>query len=304
MPLANTARTAWLASLGLLTYLLVNLAGVTDKDLLLNSPVALPIVNVRIPLFSFFLAAPFLLVLVHLSLLLQHVMLAHKYQHFSAALAERENGPGCDHPDRRLVHGYVFSQLLAGAEAPWLLQMLMRLMIFITLSLLPVLVLLFFQIKFLPFHGVAITHAHRFAILLDLVLLLVVRPFIAMPSRRPVRAFSDGSKTYIEFPKTLGTDEAPPLFLNDQDGTGQLVNYRVKQNYYIVDRLFDRAELRLDSTVVAINTIGSSGWSRWFEGGETSSPGNRRGCRLCRDSDDHGDNDQNHHDASDHHGMS
>ena len=66
------------------------------------------------------------------------------------------------------------------------------------------------------------------------------------PSWRPVRAFSDGSKTYIEFPKTLGTAEAPPLFLNDEDGSGQLVNYRVKQNYYIVDRLFDRAELRLD----------------------------------------------------------
>ena len=47
-------------------------------DLLLNSPVTLPIVNVQIPLFSFFLAAPYLFLLVHLGLLVQHAMLAHK----------------------------------------------------------------------------------------------------------------------------------------------------------------------------------------------------------------------------------
>lgn len=182
---SGPARAAWLAFLALLTYLLVTLAGVTDKDLLLNSPVTLPIANVNIPLFSFFLAAPFLLVLVHLSLLLQHVMLAQQYRHFSAAVAAGEEGPARDHPDRQLVHNYVFAQMLAGAKPPWLLHTLMRLMIFVTLSLLPILVLLYFQIKFLPFHDVATTHAHRFAILLDLALLLVVRPFIAMPNLRP-----------------------------------------------------------------------------------------------------------------------
>lgn len=124
------------------------------------------------------------------------------------------------------------------------------------------------------------------------------------PSWRPVRAFSDGSKTYIEFPKTLGNAEAPPLFLSDDDGTGQLVNYRVKQNYYIVDRLFDWAELRLDSIVVAIKRAGSSGWSSWFGNVAVTSPKDRRRCKLCRDPDDHGDNDRNHHDADDHHGMS
>ena len=124
------------------------------------------------------------------------------------------------------------------------------------------------------------------------------------PSWRPVRAFSDGSKTYIEFPKSIGTTEAPPLFLSDDDGTGQLVNYRVKQNYYVVDRLFDQAELRLDGTVVGISRDGSSGWSRWFGGGAKTPADDRRGCTLCRDPDDHGDNHRDHHDSSDHHGMS
>ena len=65
------------------------------------------------------------------------------------------------------------------------------------------------------------------------------------PAWRPVRAFDDGRQTFIEFPPSLGTGEAPPLFLVDAKGTAQLVNYRVEGRYYVVDRLFEMAELRL-----------------------------------------------------------
>ena len=37
----------------------------------------------------------------------------------------------------------------------------------------------------------------------------------------------------------------PPLFVIGAGGDTELVNYRVRQNYYIVDRLFAAAELRL-----------------------------------------------------------
>jgi type IV secretion system protein TrbG len=65
------------------------------------------------------------------------------------------------------------------------------------------------------------------------------------PPWRPVRAFDDGHKVYIEFPARLDQGEAPPLFVIGPDGDGQLVNYRVRGNHYIVDRLFAAAELRL-----------------------------------------------------------
>lgn len=180
-----TARNAWLAFLVLIAYLLVTIAGVTHTELLLNSPIKLPIVNVEIPLFSFFWVAPFLLLLVHLGLLMQHAMLAHKFALFSDVISARETGNSRDHPDRRQVNSYVFAYLLAGPMPPRVLGYLMRLMVFVTLSLLPVLVLLYFQVKFLPYHDVAATHAHRLAILLDLILLFSVRPFIAMPYLRP-----------------------------------------------------------------------------------------------------------------------
>ena len=169
----------------------------THTDLLLNSPINLPIVNVKIPLFSFFWVAPCLLLLVHLGLLVQHTMLAHKFSLFSNTISASEKDNSRDHPDRRLVNNYVFSQLLAGPKSPLVLEYLMRLMVFVTLSLLPVLVLLYFQIKFLAHHDVAATHAHRLAILFDLVLLFLVRPFIAMPYLRPAgRKLRFGSRSW------------------------------------------------------------------------------------------------------------
>ncbi|WP_051335584.1 P-type conjugative transfer protein TrbG [Methylocapsa acidiphila] len=65
------------------------------------------------------------------------------------------------------------------------------------------------------------------------------------PPWRPLSAFDDGSKVYIEMPRGLAQGEAPPLFVIGPQGDGQLVNYRVRQNYYVVDRLFGAAELRL-----------------------------------------------------------
>ena len=65
------------------------------------------------------------------------------------------------------------------------------------------------------------------------------------PPWRPVRVFDDTHKVYIQFPRRLDQGEAPPLFVVGPDGENQLVNYRVRANYYIVDRLFAAAELRL-----------------------------------------------------------
>ncbi|API59651.1 P-type conjugative transfer protein TrbG [Tardibacter chloracetimidivorans] len=65
------------------------------------------------------------------------------------------------------------------------------------------------------------------------------------PSWRPVRAFDDGRQTYIEFAPSIAVGEAPPLFVIGEDREVSLVNYRVAGRYYVVDRLFASAELRL-----------------------------------------------------------
>jgi len=79
------------------------------------------------------------------------------------------------------------------------------------------------------------------------------------PSWKPVRVFDDGAKVYIQFPSDVDKGELPPLFVLGAGGDAQLVNYRVRSGYYIVDRLFDEAELRLGdaktSQVVRIRRV-------------------------------------------------
>lgn len=65
------------------------------------------------------------------------------------------------------------------------------------------------------------------------------------PPWRPLRAFDDGRQTFIEFPPAIAQGEAPPLFVLSERGEAELVNYRMAGRYYVVDRLFARAELRL-----------------------------------------------------------
>ena len=65
------------------------------------------------------------------------------------------------------------------------------------------------------------------------------------PPWTPLRAFDDGQRVYIQFPGGIAQGELPPLFVIGPEGDGQLVNYRYRAPYYVVDRLFAAAELRL-----------------------------------------------------------
>jgi type IV secretion system protein TrbG len=80
------------------------------------------------------------------------------------------------------------------------------------------------------------------------------------PDWRPLRAFDDGRQTFIAFPSNISVGEAPPLFVTGANGEAQLVNFRMRGDYYVVDRLFDAAELRLgekNQDIVRITRGGS-----------------------------------------------
>ncbi|MBL8552278.1 MAG: P-type conjugative transfer protein TrbG [Hyphomonadaceae bacterium] len=64
------------------------------------------------------------------------------------------------------------------------------------------------------------------------------------PTWLPVRVYNDGRRTLIDFPSGVVAADLPPLFVITPEGA-ELVNYRVEGQRYVVDRLFDAAELRL-----------------------------------------------------------
>ncbi len=61
-------------------------------------------------------------------------------------------------------------------------------------------------------------------------------------SWRPTRVYSDGVKTYIQFPSSLAGQDAPVLFVVS-GGQNRIVNYRLKDDMMVVDYQIDTAIL-------------------------------------------------------------
>lgn len=61
-------------------------------------------------------------------------------------------------------------------------------------------------------------------------------------SWRPTRVYSDGVKTYIQFPSSLSGGDAPVLFVVS-GGQNRIVNYRLKDDMMVVDYQIDTAIL-------------------------------------------------------------
>ena len=75
------------------------------------------------------------------------------------------------------------------------------------------------------------------------------------PDWRPVRVFDDGRQIFIEFGDGIAKGDMPPLFAAGEKGEAELLNYRVHGRYMIVDRLFERGELRMGAGRAARRVI-------------------------------------------------
>ena len=81
------------------------------------------------------------------------------------------------------------------------------------------------------------------------------------PVWTPSRVFDDGRRTWIEFPAGVTAGDMPPLFVISGEGA-EISNYRVQGQRYVVDRLFDRAELRLGARSPIVVRIDREGAQR------------------------------------------
>ena len=113
---SDSANAAWLIYISLMSYLLITVAGIGHKDLLLNSDIVLPILQVKIELTRFFLFAPILLVLLHLGLMGQLVQLARKTLEFAASIRMLETSDQRTHPLRLELDNFFFAQAIAGPD--------------------------------------------------------------------------------------------------------------------------------------------------------------------------------------------
>ncbi len=175
---SDTAHTAWVLFLALMAYLMIAVAGVTHKDLLLETPVALPLLQVSIQQAQFFQFAAILLVLLHLGVVAQLVLLARKTLEFDQAVRSLEATDLRTHPLRLELHNFFFVQAVAGPHRSYVMSAFLHGMSWLTLVVVPVILLLFIQIRYLPFHDAIITWSHRIALVADIGMLVMIGIFL------------------------------------------------------------------------------------------------------------------------------
>lgn len=197
---SDMAHTGWLIFLGVMAYLMIAVAGVTHRELLLDQPVQLPIFNIQVPQVQFFIFAPVLLVLFHLGIVTQLVLLARKTLEFDLAVQQLESSSRRTHPLRLELHNFFYVQAIAGSHRSIIMGAFLHGMSWLTLVAIPVLLLLFVQMKFLPYHDVAVTWAHRIALSVDILMMLLIGVFLVRPE---VSFFSALGRTIISHPMSV-----------------------------------------------------------------------------------------------------
>jgi len=179
---SGPARNGWVVFIAVLAYFFITLAGITHTDLLLNTPVTLPILQVDIGLRAFFIFAPAVLLLMHFNLLLQHVSLSRKVREFDERVARQEGrGMYATHRLRVQLHSYFYVQAIAGPSRSPLFSAFLHAMTAVTLWLLPLALLIYFQIVFLPYHDLDVTTSQRAYVLIDFLIFAIFWIFLHHP---------------------------------------------------------------------------------------------------------------------------
>ena len=180
---SNSARNGWIFFVALIAFFFITVSSVEHRDLLMDTPVQLPFLNIGLPLTRFFLFAPLIFLLIHIRLLLQHAMLAHKIRTFEELLNDEE--PITDprsHDLRQQLSTYIYTQMLGGPDRVKLLNIVLQIITVGTLILLPLLLLVWFQIVFLPYHDTMITGWHQAFLVLDAIITGTLGVFACFPN--------------------------------------------------------------------------------------------------------------------------
>jgi len=171
---AERFQTLWFSFLGLTLYLAIAALATTHRDLLLNNPQTLPILNIKVELLPFYVIAPLLYLVFHFYLLMMLALLARTAAEFDKQLCTNLPGEPERERYRAQVGNALFLQLLVGmkGERAGVNALLLGLIALITTVLAPLATLVLMQMMFLPYHHLRITWLHRVVVATDLVLIV------------------------------------------------------------------------------------------------------------------------------------
>jgi hypothetical protein len=166
---SSQANSTWFVFLAFGTYLASVVATVSSEQLLLATSIyaiKIPTLPVELPLVAFFVAAPALFAVFHMYLLLLFSSLAEKAAQLNSRIEEQ---PSADLRQfhRSRIHPFPVTQMIIRGKDDRAWSRVSGAMVLFTAVIFPVVLLLVFQVRFLPYHDVAVTWWHRVLILAD-----------------------------------------------------------------------------------------------------------------------------------------
>ena len=180
---ARHFRTVYSFYLFFALFFLINVL-ITDQELLFREGyIQMPIVNVSVPVVRFFIVSPLVLLILHFNLLIQAQFLSKKIALYSLELArfggsERSNREALDSLfPMPLV--YLIANNYKTNNMKWLLGTV----VFISIAILPITILIFTQVQFLPYQNEKFTWIHRIYVLVDMGMLCWIWPHVTLPNK-------------------------------------------------------------------------------------------------------------------------
>jgi uncharacterized protein YjbI with pentapeptide repeats len=167
---AGKASVLWTTFVIFQLYLAIAFGSVTHRDLFLETPIKMPLLNVDLPLVGFFTIAPTVLLIFHFYVFLQLAGLASKAIDYNTLLVTDAPVASDRQYLRQRLDVFPILQFLAGPRdrRTGFSGFSLRLIAWITLVATPVLILLQGQVTFLPYHREWIVWLQRIAVLIDL----------------------------------------------------------------------------------------------------------------------------------------
>lgn len=178
---SSLSRTHYTTLMSLSAYLVIVMASTNHLQLLLDDPITLPALGIEIGLRGFYFWTPWLYLIIHAYTLLNLSLLTDKLNHFDAR-CESLPWPDRQHL-RKQLHVMAFTQYSSGRHDSGFNLILASLSWF-SMTVLPIGILLFLQLDFMPAQDNGVILVQRVTIALDVMMALYFWNSILQKRRR------------------------------------------------------------------------------------------------------------------------
>ena len=177
----DLVRKVYLTFLLVGVYLAILVGATTDEQLLRGTGAILPIIQLQLPIVGVYIVAPVGFLFLYLNLLIQLYLLSqklHELEEYINKLPQDQQAK-----ERKLIYSFPFNIMLVG-KPEGLVRLLVAIMVKFSVIGFPIVLLLAFQLRFLPYHNQIITWIHRIVVIMCLILLWIMWPKIMTPTAK------------------------------------------------------------------------------------------------------------------------